>query len=108
MVSFGPKLVIGDATFMSAPTALPRSTLVTDAVAGIGAGVVAGVVAGGGVVATGAGSSFFLQPTMATAPNRATSRAEGMRLRFMRAFLVRSRNENVRATGDQSRSPSPS
>src|SRR5687768_1244399 len=91
MVSFLANVVAGVATFMSAPTALPRSTLVTWAVAA-GAGVVgAGVVAGGGVVATGAASSFFLQPTMATVPSRATSRAWGMRLRFMRAFLVRSR-----------------
>ena len=34
MVSVGAKLVIGAVTRMSAPTALPRSTLLTEAVAG--------------------------------------------------------------------------
>ena len=83
MVSFGAKLDIGAVTRMSAPTALPRSTALTEAVAGIGAG--AGVV-GAGSVATGgsgAGSSFFLQPTSAALPIIAASMAIWRRLVFM-------------------------
>ena len=66
-MSFGLKVGAGAVTFLSAPTALPRSTLATLAVAatGAGAGVGAtGSAAGGGVTATG--SSFFLQPARAS------------------------------------------
>jgi len=88
MVSFGLKVVIGAVTRMSAPTALPRSTAVTEAVAGIGAG---GSAIGAGSLATGggAGSSFFLQPTSATLPSRTASTLMCRRLRlFISDFLV--------------------
>src|SRR6478672_6460330 len=83
MVSFGPKVVIGAVTRMSAPTALPRSTLLTEAVAAIGAasGIGAGVVSATG--GSGAGSSFFLQPTSAALPIMAASRAMWRRLVFI-------------------------
>src|SRR5688572_801754 len=84
MVSLVPKVVIGEATFMSAPTALPRSMLVTDAVAAMAGagGMGAGSAAGGGVTA---GASFFLQPARATVQSTATIRAWARRLlRFMR------------------------
>src|SRR5690606_21243703 len=87
MVSFGLKVVIGAVTRMSAPTALPRSTAVTEAVAGIGAG---GSAIGAGSLATGggAGSSFFLQPTSATLPSRTASTLMCRRLRlFISDFL---------------------
>ena len=120
MVSFGAKVLAGVATFMSAPMVLPRSTLVTDAVAaiGAGAGIGAGSVAAGGIVVA-TGSSFFLQPTRATVPSTATNTTCGMRacrrlLRFMRAMSLCESGKGYehggpgRLTSRQSASPSPS
>ena len=75
MVSLGLKAVPVDVSFMSGPTALPSSTVVTEAVAATGAGAGAGAGAGSLMAGGATASSFFLQPTMATLPITATSRA---------------------------------
>ena len=59
---------------MSGPVVVPRSTLATDAVAA-GAAIGAGSTTAGAGGRAGAASSFFLQPTMATLPITAMSRA---------------------------------
>ena len=77
-MSFGLNEVAAAVTFLSAPIALPRSTLDTLAVAAaIGAGA-GSVGAGAGVSAAGGGvtaSSFFLQPASASEATRAAATA---------------------------------
>src|SRR6476660_1710662 len=80
MVSLVPKLVIGMAMRLSAPMALPRSTVLTASAVAAGAGAGAGVVSAGaamvalagGVVAVSS-AAFFLQPATASVANSAAA-----------------------------------
>src|SRR5689334_997314 len=93
MVSLVPKLVIGMPMRLSAPMALPRSTVLTvrAVAAGAGAGAGAGVVVSagaatvalaGGVVAVSS-AAFFLQPATASVANSAAAIARCSVWRFI-------------------------
>src|SRR6476660_7009423 len=87
MVSLVANEVAGVVTRLSAPTALPRSTVVTATLAagggGVAAGIGAGSAAGGGVVAVASVVSCFLQPARAMPATSAAVMAVPRNVRFM-------------------------
>src|SRR5450432_4067941 len=86
MVSLGLKLAAGSVTFLSMPTALPRSIETTwKGGGGGGAGGGAGACAGGG--GGGAGGGGLLQARMPTTAAR-RPRAGAPRRRDMGTFLL--------------------